>query len=61
MNQEEFSKLPLLLSPAVFKEVTGLTDRDLREDKTIESYVRPGGKYRKFYKRQAARIGNFKM
>lgn len=64
ITQEVFDRLPWLLKPADFMRITGLSEKELaamRRDKEIAAYCRPGGKYHKYYKRDAARIAGFKL
>lgn len=69
MTQTDFDKLPGLLSPSQFMGATGLSRHKLREQR--EAGVLPcytgapqGGRkraYRKYFKRDAARIGGFEL
>jgi len=64
VTQATFDKLPALLTRFQFQWVTGLSDRDLSEmakSSEIKTWKRNGGKYCKYYKSDAAKIGNFKL
>lgn len=69
MTQEQFDKLPGLLSLQQFVTVTGLSRHKIQEmgaAKVLASHRCPpvaGRKksYRKYYKHDAARIGGFHM
>ncbi|MBK8001716.1 MAG: hypothetical protein IPK15_24185 [Verrucomicrobia bacterium] len=71
MTQEQFDKLPGLLTRAQFMVVTGLTELKLRAEveaglvtrwkpskPTRASYKKA---YHRYYKHEAAKIGGFKM
>ena len=64
VTQEKFDRLPALLTRAQFQWVTGLSNQDLdamRESGEIGKHKRRGGKYHKYFKTDAARIGNFTL
>jgi hypothetical protein len=69
MTQEQFDKLPGLLSLQQFVSVTGLTRHKIAEMIIAgvldwhRGPVAPGRakSYRKYYKRDAARLGGFAM
>jgi hypothetical protein len=69
MTQSEFDKLPGLLTPSQFMGVTGLSRHKLREESeagALQVYrARPrNGRrraYRKYFKRDAARLSGFEM
>ncbi len=63
MNQEEFNKLPGLLTRKLFMNITGLRKEHLRElvlQKKIR-YLSLGHGKGKYYKGDAARFGGFKL
>lgn len=65
VTQEMFSLLPALLTRQQFTLVTGLSDRDLDAMRNANppelKTWRRGKGYHKYYKTDAARIGNFKL
>jgi len=69
MTQQEFDELPGLLSPSQFMVVTGLTRHKLRAEREIGLIQAWQGNpqvgrvktYRKYYKRDAARIAGYVM
>lgn len=62
MTQEQFTKLPALLTRQQFLVVTGLSLRKLREYSEaglVKRFREKTDKYSRYYKRDAARISGF--
>jgi hypothetical protein len=63
-TQSEFNKLPGLLRASVFMEWTGLSREELDDEVRsghIETYQKPDGGQRWYYKREIARMTGFKL
>lgn len=73
MTAEQFARLPLLIPRRIFREITGLPDRDIdrmvaaREIGVFKRPVRtyglykPSRAYRLYPKAEAARLAGFKV
>lgn len=66
VTQAMFDRLPGLLTRQQFQLVTGLSDRDLdamrkANPPELKTWSRGQAGYHKYYKSDAARIGNFKL